>query len=248
MDTSRTDASAEAGGIAGRAGEEPEYLRPAPALLRAIVHELSQPLTACRGALELALLKAKSSGEFRKGCEKAFAAAERMVTILQTVQELAEVSALPGRSVPVELTTLARHVVGELAPLAEARGVIVSLENAPKTIAQTDEERLSHALLKVLHLAILRSPKHGRVQVSFAARAEGAWLSIQDEGRPLAGARPPERASGGGSDAEGVAADLDLAVARQAIESLGGSLSAENLQARGSRFSIRIPRARETNT
>ena len=52
------------------------------ALLAAIAHRLSQPLTALRGTLELARLKATSVAEYRSAVEKALESAERLAWLV----------------------------------------------------------------------------------------------------------------------------------------------------------------------
>jgi signal transduction histidine kinase len=250
MKTGRIDMTGNAGAAESRGDGDGKALpseghESVAATLRAVVHELSQPLTACRGALELALRKPRSNAEYRKALEKAFAAAERMTTAVQLVQELAEVFVPALRTAPVELASLARHVVEELAPLAESHGVAIRLELVPGITVLAEEERLRRALLKVLHHAIMHSPAHCSVHVSLALRSGEACLLFQGEADPWAETR---RTGGAGLETEIASANYDLAlvVARKAIESLGGSLTSEDAPPHGRRYSIRIPRARRT--
>jgi signal transduction histidine kinase len=59
-------------------------------LLRAASHQLSQPLTACRGSIELALLPGRSHKDCLAACRRALAAAEQMVMIVEYLRDLPE--------------------------------------------------------------------------------------------------------------------------------------------------------------
>lgn len=237
-----------AGPSRGESVAPPEDHESLPWILHAIAHQLSQPLTACRGTLELALLKCKSAAEYRKAAEKALAAAEKLATIVQMVRELAEAFEPPGKIVPVDLGVLTRQVVEDLAPIAESRGVMVVLDGALEIVINADEQRLYQAVLKTLHLAILRSPARGRVQVAlFLPSAGEALLTIQDEGKHFSslvhgrGREMPEPPAPDQREAQEY--NWILMTARKIIETAGGSLAAENVAPRGCRICISLPRA-----
>jgi signal transduction histidine kinase len=59
-------------------------------LLRLASHQLSQPLTACRGSIELALLPGRSRKDCLAACRRALAAAEQMVMIVEYLRDLPE--------------------------------------------------------------------------------------------------------------------------------------------------------------
>ena len=221
------------------------------ALLAAIAHRLSQPLTALRGTLELARLKATSVAEYRSAVEKALESAERLAWLVQSLRELAEAGVPAGERVPTILDEVADSVLEDLRPLAASRGVHVATRLERGLLARTYPERLSQALLKVLYHSILRSPEGKTVRMELHARQDDAQWVITDEGAPysIANAEHFVETLSAGQDLPGGSGEsvLGLVTAKQFIEALGGSLSVESLGDRESRVLIYLPTvSRET--
>jgi signal transduction histidine kinase len=218
------------------------------ALLAAVVHRLSQPLTALRGTLELARLKAKSVAEYRAAVEKALESADHLAWLLQELRELAEANVPEGERALTNLAEVTGSVLEDLRPLAATRGVQIEsrLEEGPQ--AQTYPEHLYQTLLKVIHQAILRSPEGKTVRVALRSVGKGAQWVIADEGVPF-----PFEESGlslnaflagkslAGSSSESV---LALLTSKQFIEALGGSLFIQNCADAGGRVIIHLPARR----
>jgi len=198
-------------------------------LLAAIVHRLSQPLTALRGTLELARLKAKSVPEYRAAVEKALESADRVAWLLQELRELAEANAPMGELVLTNLDEVTGSVLEDLRPLAATRGVLIESRLERSLEARTYPEHLYQALLKVVHHAILRSPEGKAVRVELRSVPDGSQWAIADEGAPFPLAETElslnslfSAQSLAGGSGETV---LALVTAKQFIEALGGSLS-----------------------
>jgi signal transduction histidine kinase len=221
------------------------------ALLAAIAHRLSQPLTALRGTLELARLKATSVAEYRSAVEKALESAERLAWLVQCLRELADAGVPAGERVPTILDEVADSVLEDLRPLAASRGVHVATRIERGLLARTYPERLSQALLKVLYHSILRSPEGKTVRMELHSSPDNAQWVIADEGAPysFADAEHFIRTPFAGQDLPGGSGEsvLGLVTAKQFMEALGGSLSVESRGDRGSRVLIHLPTvSRET--
>jgi signal transduction histidine kinase len=205
---------------------------------------MSQPLTALRGTLELALLKASSIREHRISEEKALAAAEELARILQGVRELAEAYTPVGETVPVELSELVREVVEDLRPIALSRRVAIQLDAAPGIYVLGDRPRLYGALLKIVHLAVERNSPRSGVRVSLRVAGEDAQIAVEDEGPQY-----PEGSGPGPLDlslmTEAPEFIWDLGAAAKMVESSSGLLTTENLAPRGRRILVRLPRRSE---
>ena len=246
MKSGQRAASAEShakGGPSGlAAGETPEVREAGaiPSILASVAHQMSQPLTALRGTLELALLKASSIREHRISEEKALAAAEELARILQGVRELAEAYTPVGESVPVELSELVREVVEDLRPVALSRRVAIQLDAAPGMDVLGDRPRLYGALLKLVHLAVERSSPRSGVRVSLRVAGEDAQIAVEDEGPHY-----PEGSRAGWPDlslmTEAPEVIWELGAAAKMVESSGGLLTTENLAPQGRRIIVRLP-------
>lgn len=224
------------------AGETPEVREAGaiPSILASVAHQMSQPLTALRGTLELALFKASSIREHRISEEKALAAAEELARILQGVRELAEAYTPVGESVPVELSELVREVVEDLRPVALSRRVAIQLDAAPGMDVLGDRPRLYGALLKLVHLAVERSSPRSGVRVSLRVAGEDAQIAVEDEGPHY-----PEVSRAGWPDlslmTEAPEVIWELGAAAKMVESSGGLLTTENLAPQGRRILVRLP-------
>lgn len=214
-------------------------------VLTAVVHQMSQPLTALRGTLELALLKATSVRDHRTAEEKALAAAEQLVKILQGVREVAEACEPVTEPAPVDLTELVREVVEDLRLLAKSSAVALVLGAAAGVTVLGDRQRLYVALLKIIHFAVMRSGPRAGVRVALVMEGEEARIAVEDEGPHF-----PEGNGGGRLDLGGLgsvpmaeAPELiwELAAAARMMASSGGVLTTENLAPRGGRILIWLP-------
>ena len=211
-----------------------------PSILASVAHQMSQPLTALRGTLELALLKASTIREHRMSEEKALAAAEELARILEGVRELAEAFTPAGESVPVELSELVREVVDDLRPFALSRRVAIQLDATPGVGVLGDRPRLYGALLKIVHLAVGRSSLRSGVRVSLRVAGEDAQIAVEDEGPHY-----PEGSSASRLDlallTEAPEVVWELGAAAKMVEGSGGPLTTENLAPRGHRILVRFP-------
>jgi signal transduction histidine kinase len=214
-------------------------------LLAAIAHRLSQPLTALRGTLELARLKAKSVPEYRAAVEKALESADRVAWFLQDLRELAEASAPAGEGASVSLDEVTGSVVDDLRPIAASHGVSIQSRLEKGLVAETYREHLYQALLKVLHDAILRSPEGKNVRIELRSVPDGAQWVVARQGAPFPFAETELSLNTlltGQILARAVGESfLALAAAKQLVEALGGSLSILNAADGESEALIHLP-------
>lgn len=157
--------------------------------LSAIIHGLSQPLTALRGALELALLAEHSAEEYRLVLKESLAQADRLVGLLRSLRELAECETPNGLTSPVELDRVIRDLVDELRPLADSNGVSLTLELVPRLRVFCDPGRLRESIFRVIHQAVERTPRGGTVRILTSKTNDRVSLLVADEGPP---ARPDD--------------------------------------------------------
>jgi len=217
------------------------------AVLATVVHQMSQSLTALRGTLELALLKARTTTDFRQAAQKALGSADRLAAVIQSAGELAEACPCADEASVLDFGTLSREVIEDIRPVAEARGVTVRLVDAVRIEVQANRERLYNAMLKMLNFATSRSPDRGKVLVSLKSASGQAFLSIRDEGPPIPAAelgslfeiaKINPKLLGGAPEML-----WDLPAARKLVESSGGSVAVESIAPRGCRILVRLPLA-----
>jgi len=152
------------------------------AFLSDAAHELRTPLTALRLQLD-ALLRAPDEGERRRAGELLSAGlvrASRLVEQLLTLsrQELAR----PVASTRVALDSVAKDVIEELLPLADARDIDLGLTESHAVSVEGDADALRALLRNLVDNALRYTPRGGNVDVSVLQEAAGASLRVCDSG------------------------------------------------------------------
>ena len=154
-------------------------------------HELRTPLAALKTQAQVAKDAADDGARQHaldgviEGCNRA----TRLVDQLLTLARLEPDTARPAG--PCELAGLAREVIAELAPFALARDVDIELRRSGTVSVEGQRELLSVLLRNLVDNAVRYSPHGSSVKVDVLSGAEGAAISVTDEGPGVA---PDERA------------------------------------------------------
>jgi signal transduction histidine kinase len=144
----------------------------------------------------------------------------------------------------LELGELARDSARDLKLQAAERSITVTIDAPDALYVRGDEALLRRAIDNLLHNAILYTPTDGHVGIRLTLDNGMVELRVADSGPGIA---PEDRArvferfvrldpARGGSGA-----GLGLAIAREIVESHGGSLALEQSGPSGSVFVIRLP-------
>jgi two-component system OmpR family sensor kinase len=154
-------------------------------------HELRTPLTAL--GLQLQLLERARDAEERAaavdrlkhGVKRATRLVEQLLTLARLEPDAAEQPAAR-----VELDALARAVVVDLAPLAEAKPVALALVRAEPVAVRGTEDALRILASNLVDNAIRYTPPRGRIEVRVFRVGDRAVLEVADTGP---GIPPDER-------------------------------------------------------
>jgi two-component system, OmpR family, sensor kinase len=156
-------------------------------------HELRTPLTALH--LQLGTLtRAATEGERTESMGKLSEGVQRAIRLVEQLLALArqEPRAEPART-QFALDELAREVVGELVPLADARRIDLGMSEAQSVFVRGERDAVATLIRNLVDNAVRYTPAGGRVDVSVerpAARPEQALIRVIDNG---AGISPEER-------------------------------------------------------
>lgn len=158
-------------------------------------HELRTPLTALH--LQMDML-ARASGEAERGAamQRLSEGVQRAIRLVEQMLSLARAEPRhDAPHVPVALEPLAREVIGELLPLADARHIDLGLGDAQPLTVAGDPEALRTLLRNLVDNAVRYGGEGGRVDVSIEPAgnpaAPGVQLAVTDSGP---GIPPGERA------------------------------------------------------
>ena len=157
-------------------------------------HELRTPLTALH--LQMGML-ARASGETERvaAMETLSAGVQRAIRLVEQLLALARQEPRAERlRVPVRLDEMAREVVAELVPLADAGGIDLGVSGAQPVTVRGDPDDLRTLLRNLVDNAVRYSGAGSRVDVSAdelpAAGGGIARLTVSDDGVGIA---PAER-------------------------------------------------------
>ncbi|HEV3181452.1 MAG TPA: ATP-binding protein [Steroidobacteraceae bacterium] len=154
-------------------------------------HELRTPLTALHLQLGM-LVRASSEAEREAAMRTLSAGVQRAIHLVEQMLVLArQEPRADSQRVPVRLDELAREVVTELVPLADAGHIDLGIAAAQPATITGDPEALRTLLRNLVDNAVRYAEAAGRVDVTVESTAGGVRLTVTDDGP---GIPPEERA------------------------------------------------------
>ncbi len=217
-------------------------------------HEIRTPLTAILGFADVLAEEVTDAtqGEFVDLISRS---GRRLMDTLNSVLDLARIEAGRGALAlePVDVGALARETAQMLGPSAAERGLVVEAEVEPGEHLVTGDEA---ALLRVLHNLVgnaIKFTDEGRVTLSvWPATGDRVALVVRDTGIGIDEAFLPrvfgefeQESSGSGRKYEG--AGLGLALSRQLVDRMGGTITVESQKGVGTAFTVALPAASAAN-
>jgi two-component system OmpR family sensor kinase len=145
-------------------------------------HELRSPLTALSLQAER-LAVAEMSANAHERLNTLRQGIERGRTLLDQMLALARAQASETTSnTTVSVQQVYRHVLEDLMPLAEAKGIDIGVVSDSDTRVPVNEVDLITLVKNLVDNAIRYTPTGGRVDLSFLATKEGTTLVVEDNG------------------------------------------------------------------
>ena len=156
-------------------------------------HELRTPLTALHlqmGTLSRAANEAErddAMGKLSAGMQRAIRLVEQMLSLARQEPRVEAIR------VPVPLADIARDVVAELVPLADAKQIDLGISNSQPAVVMGDPDALRTLTRNLVDNAVRYTPAGGRVDVSVENGGDGGQtlLKVVDNGPGI----PPEERS-----------------------------------------------------
>jgi signal transduction histidine kinase len=222
-------------------------------LVVGVSHELRTPVATARAMLESSLklkdLRPASLRHDLEVMEGEVLRLQRLIDDLFTLSRL-EVEQLTMTCRPTDVAPVVQRIVDAMAPLAWSGGrveVVAELPDEPP-LACVDESRLEQILANLLRNGVRHTPPGGIVAVGVAAEEDTVKIEVRDTGEGISAEDLPyiwERFYRGENartdDVRG--AGLGLALVKELVEAMGGSVEVESTVGEGSRFVVRLPKS-----
>ena len=216
-----------------------------------IAHELRTPTSNIQGYME-----AIKDGLVQPEPETIDTIHEQSLLLSRLVDDLRLLAQVDGGELHLQRTQtrveeLVQSCVDALRPRADAKGVALSVD-VPETLPALDLDptRIAQVVGNLLDNAVTHTPEGGTVTVSARTGAGAVEVQVADTGPGIAPddlqrvfdrfyRTDPSRSRNTGGTG------LGLTIARRLVEAHGGSIEAESVVGRGSRFIVRLRTGRQ---
>jgi two-component system OmpR family sensor kinase len=154
-------------------------------------HELRTPLTALNLQMEM-LARATNEVERADAMDRLSAGVQRAIRLVEQMLSLARQEPRVDRSrVSVALHEIAREVVAELVPFADAKQIDLGISESQPAFVRGDPDALRTLIRNLVDNAVRYTPAGGRVDVCLEGHTNRIVLRVVDTGP---GIPPEERA------------------------------------------------------
>lgn len=221
-------------------------------LVASVSHELRTPVATASAMLESALAgwQDEPPETLKHDLEVMDGEMQRLGRLIDDLLALsqAEIGALALDCRALDLEPVIQRMVAAMAPLAWSAGRVEVISDVAAALPaiQADEGRLEQVLANLVHNGIRHTPPGGMVGVFAHAEPEVVVVEVRDTGEGIA---PEDLAHiwerfyrGQGSRADG-GAGLGLALVRELVEAMGGSVAVCSRPGEGSCFTVGLRRA-----
>ena len=192
-------------------------------------HELRTPLTALSLQAQN-VAQGETEAVMRERLVPLQSGIERARRLTTQLLDLARLQAGADHHGHVDMSLLARELIGEFLPQAERKGIDLGLQEEASFGLAVHPESLRLILRNGLENAIKYTPNGGEVTIRLSKTAEAATIEVIDNGPgiPEAELNQVFNAFYRARDAEGEGSGLGLAIAWEAANRLGGALQLIN--------------------
>jgi len=223
-------------------------------LIVGVSHELRTPVATLRSYLETTLMHwnmnpAATLHHDLHIMEKEVIHLQGLIEDLFTLSR-AEVGKLTLRCEPTSIGPFVQSTVDARAPLAWQSSKVEVVAHVPPVLpdALVDAGRLQQVLQNLLHNAVRHTPPGGIVAVGVTTDASVLVIEVKDTGEGIAEDDIPhvwERFYQANGTHRSGGAGLGLALVKELVEAMNGTITVASTLGEGSCFTIRLPGAGE---
>jgi signal transduction histidine kinase len=226
------------------------------AFLRAMSHELRTPLNAIGGYIDLL-----DMGLRGPVTESQHADLGRVRTnqlhLAALITEILNFARVGSGSVTYAVSDIngcaaLMHAIELIEPLIGQQGLVFDgISGDSSVVARADPEKVTQILVNLLSNAIKFTPAGGHISAEVAAQDDTVTLTVSDTGLGIAADKletifePLVQLKEGLANREG-GIGLGLSISRDLARAMKGDLTVESTEGKGTRFTLSLPRANDT--
>jgi len=216
-----------------------------------ITHEFRTPLTVINGMADR--LQGQVDFAAREGLQLIRRNGRQLLGLVNQILDLAklESGSLPVNLVQGDVVVFLKYLLESFRSLADDKYITLHFTSAPNSfLMDFDAEKLRSIIGNLLHNAIKFTPEKGRVEVKVAVAGERFRIEVADNGRGI----PPGQLDrifdrfhqvDGSATRSGEGTGIGLTLTRELVKLLGGEISVESAEGRGSTFTVLLPVGRK---
>ena len=211
-------------------------------------HEMKTPLTILQGNLDVALMKVRTTEEYREALLNNLEQVGRLIALTRSLLTLANFTSgkPPVHLVPLALEPMIQGLVEELTLLADDRHITMSFESQSIPPILGDAQWLKQVLINLLDNALHYTPTGGAVTIRLQVVGNDVAVAVEDTGHGIEPEHLPHlferfyrtdwaRAKGAGGPG------LGLPIVKEIAEAHGGTVSVTSQVDKGSVFTLCLP-------
>lgn len=204
-----------------------------------IAHELRNPLSAARAAVQRLRNNERAAGRATELLERSLRRASDMID--NALSHASIQLGLEPKKERLAVADLLRDIEVDAGIEAQARGTDLDVASAGDAVVSADPRLLRSAVFNLVHNALKFSPAGSTVSVRARSTSSGVAIDVAD----ACGGLPPGKADDlfsplvqRGENRSGFG--LGLAIARQAVEAHGGHIGVHDIPGTGCVFTIEL--------
>jgi signal transduction histidine kinase len=213
-----------------------------------ISHELRTPIASLMATIDVALRKPRTPEQYRTTLEECRLISRQLGQLVERIMTLASLDAGNDRTTATrtDACELAAGCIAVIRPLAAANNLSVAAHLPDDLALETDAGKLREVVMNLLHNAVEYNKPGGLIELTVRRDGATAVFEVRDTGIGMT-AEVRERIferfyrADASRTATGVHAGLGLAIVREYVALLHGSIAVESEPGSGTTFRVTLP-------
>jgi signal transduction histidine kinase len=213
-----------------------------------IGHELRTPLTAIIGFGQL-LEEEHLEPENLDSAQRIVSAGHHVLALIDELTDIAKIESghITVSTEPITVHEVASETVVLVRSMASARSLALSADCPRHIVVIADRQRLTQVLINLLSNAVKYNRPDGRVHLAAVRTGATVRINVTDTGPGISDVdldllfRPYQRLGAEDSGIEG--SGIGLALTKNLVEAMGGTIGVDTEVGRGTTFWIDLPAA-----